>query len=75
MTVYYKLKGGFNFKVGAGLTIKNVKFDGIDSLIDIWSDISNGSGCSPSGSGLCCSLDTSTQTIKGTPVCYMIRTP
>ena len=31
VTVYYKLRDKWTFKVGAGLKVKNVIFDGIDS--------------------------------------------
>ncbi len=31
VSVYYKLRDKWTFKVGAGLTVKNVIFDGIDS--------------------------------------------
>lgn len=31
--VYYKLRDKWNFKVGGGLTINNIKFDAIDSIL------------------------------------------
>lgn len=66
MTVNYKLKGDYVFKVGGGLTIKNVKFNAIYSMINIWVDFSwYNSGCTWTATKYCCSLDTSTQTITG----------
>ncbi|CDW90049.1 UNKNOWN [Stylonychia lemnae] len=36
--VYYKLRDKFQFLVGAGLTIRNIEFDAIDSILDIRED-------------------------------------
>lgn len=33
VTVNYKMRDMFNFKVGAGLTLKYITFNAIDSLI------------------------------------------
>ena len=33
-TIYYKMKDMWTFKIGGGLTIQNITFDAIDSVID-----------------------------------------
>ncbi|CDW82514.1 UNKNOWN [Stylonychia lemnae] len=33
--VYYKMRDKFQFQVGAGLTIRNIQFDAVDSILDI----------------------------------------
>lgn len=38
VTVNYKLSDSFRFKVGAGLTIRNLNFNAIDSSIDLTLD-------------------------------------
>lgn len=45
-TVLYKLRDTFKFKVGAGLTIKNIIFDATDSSIDLATDFSIQLNCS-----------------------------
>lgn len=34
----YKLRDKWKFRVGAGLTIRNIVFDAIDSVINIWNE-------------------------------------
>ena len=41
IVVNYKLRDSFKFHVGAGLTIKSIRFNAIDSSLDLVSDISN----------------------------------
>lgn len=42
MVVNYKLRDSFKFYVGAGLTIHNIRFNAIDSSLDLVTDISSG---------------------------------
>ena len=56
VTVNYKLRDKWRFKVGGGLTIKNIIFDAIDSLIIYDSSSVSAKSCLASGSA-CCSYD------------------
>lgn len=42
MVVNYKLRDSFKFHVGAGLSINNIRFNAIDSSLDLVTDIANG---------------------------------
>ncbi len=42
MVVNYKLRDSFKFHVGGGLSIKNIRFNAIDSSLDLVTDISGG---------------------------------
>ncbi len=55
MTVLYKLRDTFTFKVGGGLTIRNLIFDGIDSSIDFIDDLNT--SCLQNGMDNCCKLN------------------
>ena len=57
--VFYKLKGAFSINVGGGLTIRNVIFDAVDSVIYVWNDIWT-TFCSENPSENCCIYDVST---------------
>ena len=41
LTIYYKLRDKWSFKIAAGLTIKNVIFDALDSIVDPSADTSS----------------------------------
>jgi hypothetical protein len=67
VTVNYKMSDKFNFIVGKSLTMSNIIFNGIDSLIHPDYDVSS---CLQS-SGICCTLSGST--IGGAASCQFIR--
>ena len=59
VTVYYKLRDKWTFKVGAGLTVKNVIFDGIDSSMHYnhLSPLYSSAQSCLSISSICCALN------------------
>ena len=59
ITILYKLRDTWNFKVGGGLAIRNIIFDAIDSSIDYFSDFTT--RCLENGLSNCCSLTSSYQ--------------
>lgn len=69
VTVFYKMRDKFQFKVGRGLTIKDVIFEGLDSIVDPKNDPNgvvrnHGQFCTVSGS-----------TLGGDPACAFVRKP
>ncbi|CDW89057.1 UNKNOWN [Stylonychia lemnae] len=57
ITINYKLRDTFHFLVGAGLTIKNLIFDAIDSSLDLETDINQSIFCAQNPSQQCCYID------------------
>eukprot|EP00347_Sterkiella_histriomuscorum_P006177 403353767 len=55
ITVLYKLRDSFKFKVGGGLTIINLKFDAIDSVVNLTQDLGT-YNCSMNYLSKCCSI-------------------
>ncbi|CDW82437.1 UNKNOWN [Stylonychia lemnae] len=74
LTINYKLRDTFHFIVGAGLTIKNLIFDAIDSSIDMDTDINQQIYCSSNPSKQCCYIDSNGQ-LGGQPSCKFIKEP
>ncbi|CDW87527.1 UNKNOWN [Stylonychia lemnae] len=74
LSVYYKLRDSFSFNVGASLTIQNIKFDAIDSSVDLVSDLSSSYYCSQNTLINCCSVDES-GLLQGGKSCYFVRKP
>ena len=66
-TVNYKMADKFTFLVGPGLTIQNVLFNAIDSVIHPDYDVNN---CLTTA-GTCCTASGST--LSGTASCKFIR--
>lgn len=69
VTIKYKLRDKFQFLVGAGLEIKNVIFDAVDSSI---TPIADTAGCLTNPGINCCSF--SGTTLSGTG-CAFVKTP
>ena len=81
VSVYYKLRDKWTFKVGAGLTVKNVIFDGIDSSMHYnYLDPSYASAKSClSSSSICCALNAAGNGIvpatSSTAPCTFVKPP
>ena len=69
VTVNYKMADKFRFFVGAGLTISNIIFNGIDSLILPDSDV----GSCLNSAGICCI--NSGGSLSGSASCAFVRQP
>ena len=55
--IRYKLRDGFKFLVGAGLTLKNLIFDATDSAMDVDIDVYQNNGkCLKNGQINCCQI-------------------
>ncbi|CDW71354.1 UNKNOWN [Stylonychia lemnae] len=63
--ILYKLRDTFRFLVGGGLTIQNLRFDAIDSTIDMTRDFDSGNLCSQDFAVNCCGVSS-----DGTEECY-----
>eukprot|EP00347_Sterkiella_histriomuscorum_P016469 403353061 len=72
--VNYKLRDNWKFKVGAGLTIKNIYFEAIDSLIDYQLDQNNLQKCTTNYTKYCCSIN-SAGILSGSASCVTIKKP
>ncbi|CDW75588.1 UNKNOWN [Stylonychia lemnae] len=68
LTIYYKLRDSFHFLVGAGLTIRNLIFEAIDSILDLELDYSSNSKCAQNQFINCCFFDDNGN-LAGQPAC------
>eukprot|EP00347_Sterkiella_histriomuscorum_P008702 403344080 len=71
ITVQYKMKDDWTFKVGRSLTVNNIIFDAIDSIITPKTDTT---GCLSQGPN-CCSIDLVNWQIVPQDVCYFREKP
>lgn len=70
-TINYKAADKFRFKVGAGLTLKRLTFNAIDSVIH--PDLDSGN-CLTS-TGTCCTVNVATGVLGGSSSCVWTRIP
>ena len=73
VTLNYKLRDKWTFKVGAGLSISNIIFEAVDSVINVAYDISTSSNCTQNPYTNCCSVSGSSLT--GSTPCIFIKKP
>lgn len=68
----YKLRDKWNFRVGGGLTVRNIYFDAVDSLITPETDTTL---CLQNNLQNCCSVDVESKSITPSDVCYFREQP